>query len=76
MKLAHWLKQNRKRQAELASAVRRSPSQISRIANGRSRPSWELVERIHGFTGGAVTATDFIDDPPRPLQTVTQEEAA
>lgn len=36
-----------------------SQSQISRLRNSKSRPSFEAMEAIHAATGGKVTPNDW-----------------
>lgn len=47
---------------EVAAAIKRSRPTISRIRRRRSRPDWSTIRAIAEFTGGAVTADDFVAD--------------
>lgn len=38
-----------------------SQSQVSRLRNGKSRPSFEAIEAIHAATGGEVSPNDWFD---------------
>ena len=46
---------------EVASAIGRSRATVSRIRRGKVRPDWETVKALGTFSGGWVTANDFVE---------------
>ncbi len=50
--------------AEIARRVGASHAQVSRVAQGKSRPSPELARKIEAATGGAVTAAALLGVDP------------
>ena len=48
---------------EVAAAISRSRVTVSRIRRRKVRPDWETIKAIETFTGGLVTANDFVDLP-------------
>lgn len=61
MKLETYLKKNDLTDAAFGALIGISQSQISRIRRGESFPSRDTLAVIAEFTGGAVTANDFIE---------------
>lgn len=62
MKLAEWIKDRRMTQQEFSEAISEPPSNVSRWVLGRVRPRWAPLKKIKEFTGGEVTADDFLAD--------------
>jgi transcriptional regulator with XRE-family HTH domain len=51
---------------DVAAALGRTRSTVSRIRRRKMRPDWETIKKIQEFTGGQVTANDFVKiDPAR-----------
>lgn len=48
---------------EVAEGIKRSRVTVSRIRRGKVRPDWATIRKIEEFTGGLVTANDFIELP-------------
>ena len=46
---------------EVAAAIGRSRATVSRIRRGKVRPDWETVKALGTFSGGWVTANDFVE---------------
>lgn len=59
MTLSDYLEKKRITDAAFAATVGMSQSQVNRLKNGRSRPSWEAIAAIEKATKGKVTANDF-----------------
>ncbi len=49
---------------DVAAALGRTRSTVSRIRRRKMRPDWETIEKIQEFTGGQVTANDFVKIEP------------
>lgn len=45
---------------EVAAAIKRSRATVSRIRRRKVRPDWETIRALEAFTGGKVTANDFL----------------
>jgi DNA-binding XRE family transcriptional regulator len=63
MKLADWMTTQGITDDTVATGVETDRTTIGRIRRGLTRPSWELAARLKAFTGGAVTADDFLPEP-------------
>ncbi len=59
MTLSEYLKSNGLTDDKFAALVGMSQSQITRLKNGLSRPSWDTVEKIFAATGGVVNAASW-----------------
>lgn len=59
MTLAEYLEQHGERAAAFAARTGLSPSQVSRLVRGKSRPSWKTIATIDAATGARVTAADW-----------------
>lgn len=77
------MRENQKTAEEVAAAVGVHQTTISRLISSgdkkqRRRPSIELAEKIAVFTGGQVTANDFMDDdaPRSPAEQPSQKDEA
>lgn len=46
---------------EVAAAIGKNRVSVSRYRRNKIRPSWRAMKRILEFTGGEVTADDFLD---------------
>ena len=73
MKLHSWITDNKFTLASFAKEAGTSHAQISRILNGKRRPSWKLALRIQAATGGEVPASEWEPDIE---QDVKKTEAA
>lgn len=60
MKLADWLRSNKKSDGWLAEQVGRDRSVITRIKNGQIDPPASVVDKIERITNGDVTAADHV----------------
>ena len=49
---------------DVAAALGRTRSTVSRIRRRKMRPDWKTIEKIQEFTGGQVTANDFLSLAP------------
>lgn len=70
MKLREWLRAHDIKPVAFAAQVGRSPSTISRLLRGLTRPDWETMTAIEHATNGAVTPNDWKGLPadPQPRQ--------
>jgi DNA-binding XRE family transcriptional regulator len=59
MTLHEWLKRENRTDAWLAEQVGRHRTTITKIRNGRLRPSIEVAAKIQRLSGCAVTAADY-----------------
>jgi hypothetical protein len=72
VKLEEWMKQNMLVCEDVATAIGCDHTTIVRLIHKPGKrqtrnPSFELIRKIADFTGGKVTANDFVDDtPPSP----------
>ncbi len=60
-KLAAWLKGKKIPLTEFAGRVGVTHTQLSRVLNGKRRPSLQLMQRIKDETAGYITLDDFSD---------------
>lgn len=60
MHLSEYMAQKNLSDAEVASAIERSRPTVSRLRRGKMRPDWDTIERLRDFSGGLVTADDFV----------------
>lgn len=78
MKLSQYLDLKKLTDASFAEQLGISQSQVNRLKNARSMPSWGLAAKIEAATGGKVKLKDFADakaDQAEP-DTATQASAA
>lgn len=61
MHLSDYMAQRGLKDDDVATAIDRSRPTVSRIRRKRVRPDWKTIERLEEFSGGAVTASDFVD---------------
>lgn len=61
MKLRDWMVENGVSRRDLAKALGVCINTIDRWNNRTRRPSYPSIIRLHEFTGGEVTDTDFIE---------------
>ncbi|MEJ0094521.1 MAG: helix-turn-helix transcriptional regulator [Methylocella sp.] len=54
---------------QLADSCQSTSATLSRVERGRQTPSFDLLERIMGATGGAVTPNDFLSTKARARDT-------
>lgn len=59
MTLHEWLRRQGKTDAWLAEKVGRHRATITKIRNGRKRPSIEVAAKIQRLSRNAVTAADY-----------------
>ena len=59
MRLADWIREHGKTDGWVAGRVGRERSFITKIKNGKARPSQEVIANIQRLTEGAVTAVDY-----------------
>jgi transcriptional regulator with XRE-family HTH domain len=50
---------------DVAKAVKLHRVSISRYRRGKERPAWDVVERIFKWSGGSVTANDWLSASAR-----------
>ena len=48
--------------AEFAERIGVQPLAVRRYLNGDRRPAWDVLKRIKDETGGAVSASDFLNE--------------
>lgn len=65
MKLSAYLSKRKLSDAEFASSIDMSKTQVWRLKTGRSKPAWKTVEVIEEKTGGKVKAADWSDTAER-----------
>lgn len=61
MHLSEYMEQNALDDHAVADAIGVNRVSISRYRRRIERPSWKTVEAIHAFTGGVVTANDWME---------------
>jgi len=59
MKLHEWMKEAQMSDSDMAKAIGRERSVVTRIRNGRLLPSVKTAAAIQRLTGGRVTAVDY-----------------
>lgn len=59
MHLSEYMAEHKLGDDEVALAIDSSRVSVSRYRRRLIRPSWEVVDRISQWTGGAVTALDW-----------------
>jgi transcriptional regulator with XRE-family HTH domain len=62
MKLTAWMKQHGKIAQDVADGTGRSVHTVESWMQGRSRPNRRNQRDLTAYTGGEVTANDFMDD--------------
>lgn len=60
MHLSDYMTEHRLSDEQVAEGIERSRATVSRIRRRKVRPDWQTIERIKVFSGGAVTADDFV----------------
>lgn len=66
MKLADWIKRERKTRVEVAEYLGVSPPYITNLCSDEPCwPSRDVVARLIELTGGEVSAPDFLPTAPR-----------
>lgn len=60
MHLSDYMAQRKLRDVEVADAIETTRATVSRIRRRKVRPGWEMIEKLRGFSGGEITADDFI----------------
>lgn len=60
MKLAEYMEQSQKDDAEMAASLGVDRTTVMRLRTGRNRPSWAVADRLVEVTQGAVTPNDFV----------------
>lgn len=58
--LSDYMTANKLGDDEVAAALDISRASVSRIRRRKMRPDWKTIEKIKQFTGGQVTADDFV----------------
>ena len=66
MRLDVWLAMEGKTLADLAAETGSTVPTLGRIAAGKSRPNWSLMDEIYKASGGQVTPNDFLTLKPPP----------
>ena len=61
MHLSEYMADNGLTDAQVASAIGRSRSIVTRYRNRKLRPDWDAVIRIKEFTEGAVSPNDWVE---------------
>lgn len=60
MHLADYMSRKRLSDEDVAKEIKRSRATVSRIRRRKVRPDWETIEALKTFSGGKITANDFI----------------
>lgn len=68
MHLADYMEQNSLDDDAVARGIGRSRVSVSRYRRRVERPAWDTVEAIHAFTGGVVTANDWMEAAPSQIE--------
>jgi DNA-binding transcriptional regulator YdaS (Cro superfamily) len=68
MTLNEYLEKSGESDGEFAAKVGLSPSQISRLRRGVSKPSWDGIVAIEKVTGGQVQPNDWPRGEIQPLE--------
>lgn len=63
MHLSDYMAQRALSDDQVAEAIRRSRVTVSRIRRRKVRPDWPTIEALSEFSGGAITADDFMQMP-------------
>ncbi len=58
--LSDYMAQNNLSDADVAVALNLTRASVSRFRRRKMRPDWKTIEKIKEFTGGKVTADDFV----------------
>ncbi|RMF02468.1 MAG: XRE family transcriptional regulator [Alphaproteobacteria bacterium] len=64
MNLAEYMRRNGINDEQLAARVGRARTTVMRWRRGVTRPDWAAVAALERATGGAVTASDFVEPQP------------
>lgn len=60
MHLADYMTRKRLSDEDVAREIKRSRATVSRIRRRKVRPDWQTIEALKLFSGGKITANDFI----------------
>lgn len=58
--LSDYMANHKLTDADVAEALGLTRSSVSRLRRRKMRPDWETIQKIQEFTGGQVTANDFV----------------
>lgn len=76
MHLSDYMQLHQLSDEAVAAAIGRSRVSVSRYRRRLIRPDWDAAERIRDFTGGAVSADDWLDAPASaPDNEIAESEA-
>ena len=60
MHLSEYMAEHGLTDTQVAISIGRSRVTVSRIRRRRVRPDWDTIDALRAFTGGQVTADDFM----------------
>lgn len=61
MHLSDYMTAKKLSDEDVAAAVGCARESVSRYRRKLMRPSWDMAEKIHNFSGGVVTANDWLE---------------
>lgn len=61
MHLSDYMASKELSDEDVAAALGCARESVSRYRRRLMRPSWEMTEKIHHFSGGVVTANDWLE---------------
>lgn len=59
--LSDYMATNNLSDEQVGEAIERDRVTISRIRRRKVRPDWSTIEKLKAWSGGVITADDFID---------------
>ncbi|HEX8556439.1 MAG TPA: helix-turn-helix transcriptional regulator [Sphingomonas sp.] len=62
--LATYMKRERCTDAQIAAAIGKDRSLVTRLRNGSARPTLDVAAAIERHTGGAVQMQDWVEPTP------------
>lgn len=66
MRLVDWRKKKGLTQKQLGDGLELEQATVARYETGKRLPQRDELDRIYRFTGGEVTANDFVGQEPVP----------
>jgi hypothetical protein len=61
MHLSEFMESRKLSDETVAKGIKRSRVTVSRIRRRRVRPNWPTIQEIYIYSGGLVTADDFVE---------------
>jgi ribosome-binding protein aMBF1 (putative translation factor) len=64
MHLSDYMAENQLSDEAVAVKIKRSRATVSRIRRRKVRPDWKTIKVLEKFSGGVITANDFLNVTP------------